>query len=74
LLIVNSALMIVIYKALVSVGPNWLKEEAIAQAILFIGPLLLVFIEWAIIDWGIEIVFPARHDDATQEERRRNGE
>ena len=71
LLVVNSALMIVIIRAHgVPNGPSWLKQEEVLQAILFAGPLVLVFVEWAIFDWLIELSSPAsqRIDNVTKEE------
>jgi len=51
LLFINGSLMMAVLAALAQSGPAWLAKPAFTQFMLFAMPVLLVFVEWMMIDY-----------------------
>jgi hypothetical protein len=41
-------------------GPAFLARPGVVQATLFAGPVILVFVEWWLVDLVVELVTPRR--------------
>lgn len=52
-LFLNVAIVSTLYPVLAGWGPELLKNERVAQAILYAAPILLVFCEWWLVDWVV---------------------
>ncbi|MCR9115538.1 MAG: hypothetical protein NXI22_01150 [bacterium] len=59
-LAINCALLRVGYGLLSPIGPSFLRNPKVAHAILFLGPLAMVFAQWWLVDW----LMPARNSRA----------
>ena len=51
LLFINGSLVMAILAALAQSGPEWMAKPAFSQFMLFAMPVLLVVIEWMMIDY-----------------------
>jgi hypothetical protein len=51
LLYLNGSLVLAVISALNKTGDSWLKDESLAQCVLFLVPVVLVVIEWMMIDY-----------------------
>jgi hypothetical protein len=51
LLYLNGSFVLAVISALNRAGDNWLKDEKVAQCVLFLVPVILVVIEWMMIDY-----------------------
>ncbi len=51
LLFINGSLVMAILAALAQSGPKWLSKPAFSQFMLFAMPVLLVVVEWMMIDY-----------------------
>jgi hypothetical protein len=51
LLYVNGSLVLAVISALNQAGTNWLGDPRIAQCFLFLVPVLMVVVEWMMIDY-----------------------
>lgn len=61
LLILNGILVTGIYQAIFPDGPpSSLQRVKFAQVFLFIGPVLLLFFEWTLFDFGVRRILLAR--------------
>jgi len=58
LLVLNSALISRFVPPLMEAGPAFLARPGLVQAVLFIGPVVLVFVEWWLVDLVVELVSP----------------
>ncbi len=63
-LLINGVMVMSFYRWYSSFGPDFLKEDAVAQGILFIGPILLMFFEWWLVDFIVDLIMPNRHKEA----------
>ena len=45
---------------LMETGPAFLARPGVVQATLFAGPVILVFVEWWLVDLVVELVTPRR--------------
>ena len=59
-LVLNSALVWRFYPNLAAAGPAFLQHNRIAQMALFLGPVILIFAEWWIVDFVVETLSPRR--------------
>ncbi len=50
-LVINGIALTASYGVLAEYGPGLLQRDKVKQLILFVGPVLLVFVEWTIVDW-----------------------
>lgn len=66
-LIVNSILVMSFYSWYVEIGPAIIKNERFAQALLFVTPVLMVFVEWWLIDFLVDRL--TRDVDSSTENR-----
>lgn len=60
-LILNSLLLKELYPHLAQAGPAFLEHPRVVQAVMFIGPVALMFLEWWLVDLVVDLVTP-RHD------------
>ncbi len=60
-LILNSVLLRELYPRLAQTGPTILRNPRAIQAVMFIGPVALMFLEWWLVDLVVDLVTP-RHD------------
>ena len=51
LLYLNGSLVLAVISALSQADENWQKNEQVVQCVLFIVPIILVVIEWMMIDY-----------------------
>lgn len=58
LMIVNGGLVAASYGWLSSVGPSLLRHPRFAQACLFVLPVLLLFVQWWVIDRLLDLFRP----------------
>jgi hypothetical protein len=72
-LVLNSAVVSIFYPPLAAAGPGLLRHPRVAQMIMYLAPVVLIFIEWWIVDLAVELVTPARHgvDDQETSTKRR---
>ncbi|MCU0979827.1 MAG: hypothetical protein MUF25_11760 [Pirellulaceae bacterium] len=59
-LVLNSALISRFVPPLMETGPAFLARPGIVQATLFAGPVILVFVEWWLVDLVVQLVTPRR--------------
>jgi hypothetical protein len=71
-LVLNSALISKIYPPLADQGPALLGHPRVVQAVMFIGPVVLVFIEWWLVDLVVELVTPRRDPSELLQKRDRS--
>lgn len=57
-LVINGVLVASLYTWLAPMGPAVLSHPRAAGVIAIVGPLLLVFVEWWLIDWLVDIFSP----------------
>ena len=74
-LVLNSILVVRTYPVLATLGPAILRNRGVEQMIMFAGPVLLIFVEWWLVDTivdglghlglrrGRRAPFPPRHPD-----------
>lgn len=55
-LVLNSALISRFVPPLLETGPAFLARPGVVQATLFTGPVILVFVEWWLVDLVVELV------------------
>lgn len=55
-LVLNSALINRFVPPLLETGPAFLARPGVVQATLFTGPVILVFVEWWLVDLVVELV------------------
>jgi hypothetical protein len=60
-LILNSALVARFYPELADLGPNWLQHPRIEQMMKFVAPVLLIFVQWWVVDLAADFFAPAGH-------------
>jgi len=60
LLVLNSVLIIQFYPLLVVGGRGLLHHPRVVQMIMYIGPVILVFFEWWLVDLVIDLILPDR--------------
>lgn len=61
LLILNGVLVTAIYQWAFPTGaPHSLQRLKFAQVVMFVGPVLLLFLEWTLFDFGIRRILLAR--------------
>ena len=59
-LVLNSALINTAYPQFAENGPDFLRHPRVIQAVMFIGPVAMVFLEWWLADLVIDLVTPKR--------------
>jgi hypothetical protein len=59
-LVLNSALLTRMYPVLAEYGPSFLENPRVIQAIMFIGPVILIFFEWWFVDLVVDLLTPGR--------------
>ena len=57
-LVLNSALISKLLPPLLEAGPAVLRRPGVVQAILFAGPVMLIFVEWWLVDLVVVLVTP----------------
>jgi hypothetical protein len=57
-LVINGVLVTSLYTWLAPLGPPILSHTRAAAVIAIVGPLLLVFVEWWLIDWLVDVISP----------------
>jgi len=60
-LILNSALVSRFYPELAALGPALLRHPRVVQMMMFAGPVLLIFVEWWLVDLAADLLAPAGH-------------
>ncbi len=51
MLFINGSLVMAILISLVKIGPSWLSNTALMQFLLFSMPVVLVVLQWMMIDY-----------------------
>jgi hypothetical protein len=69
-LILNSALVARFYPELANLGPLWLQHPRIEQMIKFIAPVLLIFVQWWVVDLAADFLAPAGHVRQSESEAK----
>ena len=59
-LVLNSGLVSRFYWQLADAGPAFVRHPRIAQMLMFLGPVMLLFLEWWIVDFVVESLTPRR--------------
>lgn len=57
-LILNSVLVAEFYSWLASNGPAIARRDGVAQIVLFIGPIVMLFFEWWLVDFAVDLLTP----------------
>jgi hypothetical protein len=70
-LILNSVLLRELYPRFAQAGPALLQHPRVIQAVMFIGPVALMFLEWWLVDLVVDLVTP-RHDGSELLSDRQN--
>jgi len=60
MLLINGSFVSVLLSAFASSGPEWLARPGVLQFILFVAPLMMVVVEWMILDTVADL-FVRRH-------------
>jgi len=60
LLVLNSAVVSTFYPPLAAAGPSFMRHARVAQMFMYLGPVVLIFLEWWIVDLAVEAVTPVR--------------
>jgi uncharacterized membrane protein YhdT len=60
MLFVNGSLVMAVLSAFAEAGPSWASEPAFSQFTLFLVPVLLVVVEWMMIDY-VRTRFKSKH-------------
>ena len=60
-LILNSVLLREFYPRLAQAGPTMLQHPRVIQAVMFVGPVGLMFLEWWLVDLVVDFLTP-KHD------------
>lgn len=60
LLVLNSMVVSDFYPRLAAAGPGFLREPRVAQMFMYLGPIVLIFLEWWLVDLAVEAVTPIR--------------
>lgn len=71
LLMLNSAIVSNFYPALAAAGPSFMRHPRVAQMFMYLGPVVLIFFEWWIVDVVVDLVTPNR-SNADQGDGRRD--
>ncbi|QDV68138.1 hypothetical protein Poly24_18460 [Rosistilla carotiformis] len=50
LLILNGGVVAAVYFAIAEDGPEWMRNRSLSQFALFVGPVLLLILQWTLID------------------------
>jgi hypothetical protein len=56
----NSALVVKFYPPLADSGPDFLRYPRVIQMMMFVAPIVLVFVEWWLVDLVVGVVTPRR--------------
>lgn len=59
-LVLNSALVSKVYPSLEQLGPDLLSHPRVKQIMMFVGPVVLVFVEWRLVDLVVDLLTPKR--------------
>lgn len=59
-LVLNSVLIGKFAPPLLDAGPALLRRAGLVQAVLFAGPVVLIFVEWWLVDLVVALVTPQR--------------
>lgn len=59
-LVLNSALIGKFAPPLMDAGPALLRRPGVVQAVLFAGPVILIFVEWWLVDLVVAVLTPQR--------------
>ena len=62
LMIINGGLVAAGYQWLADLGPKFLRQSRVAQATLFIAPVLLLFVQWWVLDHLLDFLRPRRRE------------
>jgi hypothetical protein len=64
-LVLNSVLLRELYPRLAQAGPTMLRNPRAVQAVMFIGPVALMFLEWWLVDLVVDLVTPKHNASQT---------
>jgi len=68
-LLLNSALISKLVPA-PETAPGLLARPGVNQAVLFVGPVILIFVEWWLVDLVVALVTPHRDADPPPQDRQ----
>ena len=51
LLFLNGALVLALFQTMASQGPDWMRKPEVMQFVLFVAPVVLVVLQWMMIDY-----------------------
>lgn len=71
LLAINGVLVALFYNWLQRMGLAWPSRPRLGQTLLFVGPIMLIFLEWWLIDVCTGYGFARRRDKKLAPTRRR---
>ena len=60
LMIINGGLVAAGYQWLAEGGPRFLQQTRVAQATLFVAPVLLLFLQWWLLDHLLDFLRPQK--------------
>jgi hypothetical protein len=60
-LVINALLVHTCYYWMAPLAPPVVRTAKVAQFIMFVGPVLLVIVEWWIFDWFVDRLSRERH-------------
>lgn len=69
-LILNCALVARFYPELAAFFPRWMHEPKIEQMIKFMAPVLLIFVQWWVVDFAADLLAPAGHVRQNEAKRK----
>lgn len=68
-LVLNSALISKFVPPLLEAGPAFFRRPSVVQAVLFAGPVFLIFVQWWLVDLVVALVTPRREPPGPPRER-----
>lgn len=55
-LVLNSVMVVRMYPLLATLGPAILRHRGVEQMMMFVGPVLLIFVEWWLVDTIVDVL------------------
>ncbi len=72
-LVLNCALVARFYPEIAAYFPGWMHQPKIEQMAKFLAPVLLIFLQWWVVDLAADLLAPAGHVRQNEAEQKRVG-
>lgn len=72
-LILNCALVARFYPEVAAYFPHWMHQPKVEQMLKFLAPVLLIFLQWWVVDLAADLLAPAGHVRQHETDRKHIG-